>query len=68
MRADRSTQRCVFARELSHFASSKVPTRAKFGTLERLKLDKSGAARGSGFGDFYNPRSFNRAIVSRNMR
>jgi hypothetical protein len=29
--------------ELSHFASSKVPAQAKFGTLERLKWDKSEA-------------------------
>jgi hypothetical protein len=28
---------------LSHFASSKVPAQAKFGTLERLKRDKSAA-------------------------
>jgi hypothetical protein len=26
---------------LSHFASSKVPAQAKFGTLERLNRDKS---------------------------
>jgi len=28
---------------LSHFASSKVPAQAKFGTLERLKRDESAA-------------------------
>ena len=32
-------------RELSHFASSKVPAQAKFGTLERLKRDKSAGPR-----------------------
>src|SRR5207253_9729939 len=31
------------ANELSRFASSKVPALAKFGTLERLKRDKSAA-------------------------
>ena len=33
-----------------------------------LAYGVEGAARGSGFGEFYNPCFFNRAIVSRNMR
>jgi hypothetical protein len=32
-----------FAKQLSHFASSKVLAQAKFGTMERLKRDKSAA-------------------------
>jgi len=36
----------VVANELSHFASSKVPAPAKFGTLERLNPNKSAAKSG----------------------
>ena len=44
-----STQKAyqdVVANELSHFASSKVPAPAKFGTLERLNPNKSAAKSG----------------------
>jgi hypothetical protein len=47
-----------YAADLSHFASSKVPLQAKFGTLERLERDKSAAklnATGT-TGPIYLPR------------
>ena len=42
--------------------------RPRWSCLSILTHGVEGAARRRGFGEFYNPCFFNRAIVSRNMR